>query len=249
MTLKIVITDIYYTMGKTAIITGANRGLGKAMTEELAQKGVKVIMVCRDKAKSEPVFSEFKNKGFDVELEIADMGDTNSIEEMAKRVKKRLSVIDIVINNAGLNVEDYSSTTIETIELETLQTTMNVNFYGVFWMCKMFVPLVKKSGDGRIVNFSSGLGMLTEPGMGPFPAYSISKTAVNAITTKLSSELKDTNVIVTSVDPGWVRTDLGGPDAELSIPEGIDTAIWLATAPASEIESGRFYKERKFLAW
>lgn len=236
-------------MNKTAIITGANRGLGKAMTENLAQKGFNVIMVCRDKTKALPVFSEFKDKGYAVELEIADMGNTDSIEAMAKRVKEHHSVIDVLINNAGINIEEYASTTIETIDLKTLQTTMNVNFYGIFWMCKMFVPLVKKSDDGRIINFSSGLGMLSEPDMGPFPAYSISKTAVNAITTKLSSELKESNVTVVSVDPGWVRTDLGGPEAELSIDEGIDTAIWLATAPANEIESGHFYKERKFLEW
>lgn len=235
-------------MSKTVIITGANRGLGKAMTEVLAKQGMKVIMVCRNIEKSKAVYNEFKSAGYDVELEQADMADTKSIEAMAERVKSRHKVIDVLINNAGLNVETME-TTIENIELETLQHTMNSNFYGIFWMCKMFVPLVKKADDGRIVNFSSGLGMLTEPGMGPFPAYSISKTAVNAITTKLSSELKDTNVIVSSVDPGWVRTDLGGPNAMLSIEEGIDTAIWLATAPAGELSSGRFYKERKFLEW
>jgi NAD(P)-dependent dehydrogenase (short-subunit alcohol dehydrogenase family) len=116
-------------------------------------------------------------------------------------------------------------------------------------MCKELIPLLKKSQSGRIINFSSGLGQLSVPRMGPFPAYSMSKTAVNALTKVLADEVKDSSIIVTSVDPGWVATDMGGPNAMLSIDEGIDTPFWLATAPASELHSGYFYKERKILDW
>ena len=126
---------------------------------------------------------------------------------------------------------------------------MNINLRGSLLMCSKFIPLIKKSESGRIVNFSSGLGELTPDRMGPFPSYSISKTAVNMLTKFLAAELKDDNVIVNSVDPGWVKTDMGGPNAMMEIPEGIDTPIWLATADSSELKSGFFYKERKIIDW
>ena len=113
----------------------------------------------------------------------------------------------------------------------------------------MFTKLVKKSDSGRIVNFSSGLGQLTVPRMGGIPAYSSSKTAINAITKILADELKDTNVIVTSTDPGWVKTDLGSDAAPLTIEEGMETPVWLATCDASELTSGEMYKEKKILGW
>ena len=116
-------------------------------------------------------------------------------------------------------------------------------------MCQKFLPLLTKAPKARIINFSSGLGQLTVPRMGYYPVYSISKTSVNAITKNLAFELEETNVKVFSVDPGWIRTRLGGSEAPLSIEEGIDTAIYLATEPINKLQTGEFYQERKILGW
>ncbi len=126
---------------------------------------------------------------------------------------------------------------------------MDINLRGTILMCKYFIPLLKKSDSGRIINFSSGLGQLSFLRTGPYPSYSISKTAVNAVTKILADELKNTKIMVFSVDPGWVKTDMGGPMAPLSIEEGIDTPVWLALAPEKELKSGYFYKERKIIEW
>jgi len=234
--------------GKTALITGANRGLGLAMSEKLAEAGATVIMASRDLKKGEEAAKTLKNKGFNVVAMQCDVEKLEDIENLHKEASKQFDKIDILINNAGINTEG-GDIKIENIDLALFEKIMNINLRGSLAMCKHFISLVKKSDSGRIINFSSGLGELTPGRMGPFPSYSISKTAVNMLTKFLAAELKDANVIVASVDPGWVKTDMGGPDAMLEISEGIDTPIWLATADASEIKSGFFYKERKIIDW
>ena len=234
--------------GKVVVITGANRGLGFAMSEKIASMGATVIMGCRDAQKGEESAQKLISKGLNVKSMKLDVGSTDSIDTFTQNLKKEYSVIDVLINNAAISNEP-GGTQIETIELAYYKQIMDTNVLGTLWMCRNLLPFLKKSTDARIVNFSSGLGQLTVPRMGPCPSYSISKTAVNAITKILADEVKDTQITVCSVDPGWVKTDLGGPNAMLEIPDGIDTPVWLATANKSEIVSGEFYKERKILGW
>lgn len=233
---------------KIILITGANKGLGRAMSQKFAEMGATVYMVCRNRERGEQAEKEFKMKNLDVILKLADMEKTETIERLTKEISSEQDRIDVLINNAGVNI-DKSDTRIENIPLELLEKTMNINFRGSLLMCQKFIPLLKKSKSGRIINFSSGLGQLTVPRMGFYPAYSISKTAVNAITKNLAHELQATNIMVFSVDPGWVRTDLGGPAAPLSIEEGIETPVYLATEPARNLISGEFYKEKEILGW
>lgn len=233
---------------KIALITGASRGLGFAMSEKLAELGVKVIMVCRNKDSGKIAFSRLKEKNLDVILKIADIESIDDIKNLHKEISSEFSYLDILINNAGVNLEN-ENITIESIDINTFQKVMDINLRGTILMCKYFIPLLKKSSSGRIINFSSGLGQLSFPRTGPYPSYSISKTAVNAVTKILADELKNTKIMVFSVDPGWVKTDMGGPAAPLSIEEGIDTPVWLATAPENELKSGYFYKERKIIEW
>jgi len=234
--------------GKKVIITGANRGLGKAMVAQLGRLGATVYMVCRDENRGKESCEELKGQGLDVKLKIADIGKLEDIMQIAKEITQETEVIDVLINNAGINI-DKSDTRISNITPETLDQTMDVNIRGPLFMCQQFLPLLEKAESGRIINFSSGLGQLTVPRMGYFPAYSISKTAINGLTKNLAHEVKDTNILVFSVDPGWVRTDLGGPQAPLSIEEGIQTPVFLATEPAENLHSGEFYKEKKVLGW
>jgi len=233
---------------KIILITGSNRGLGFGMSEKLAKMGATVVMVARNKNAGEASFKKLKEQNLNVILKLADVENITDIENLYKSVSSEFDHIDVLINNAGINPEP-PITTIETLDLKIFEKIMNVNLRGTIVMCKYFIPLLKKSASGRIINFSSGLGQLTPDRMGPYPSYSISKTAVNAVTKILADELKNTNILVFSVDPGWVKTDLGGPAAPLSIEQGIDTPVWLATEKPEKLKSGYFYKERKIIDW
>ncbi len=234
--------------GKTAVVTGANRGMGFAMSEKLAGLGAKVIMVCRSSKTGGEAVSKLKSKNLDVVLKTADVENPKDIEKLGREISEKFPLIDVLINNAGTNTEP-GEVTIETIDIALFEKIININLRGTILMCKYFIPMLKKSASGRIINFSSGLAQLSVPRMGPYPSYSISKTAVNAVTKLLADELKDTNILVFSTDPGWVKTDMGGPEAPLEIQEGIDTPIWLAIEDAGKLQSGYFYKERKILGW
>ncbi len=235
-------------MDKIALITGATRGLGFAMSEKLVTLGFKVIMACREEKTGKVSYERLKNKGLPVLFEICDVEKVSDIENLYSSVSKKIDHLDVLINNAGINIEP-PTTKIENIDLQLFEKIMNVNLRGSLYMCSKFIPLLKKSNDARIINFSSGLAHLSIPRMGPYPTYSISKTAVNQLTWFLAEELKNTTVKVFSVDPGWVKTDMGGPNAMLEIEQGIDTPIWLATEDASNLKSGFFYKERKIIPW
>lgn len=235
-------------MDKIALITGATRGLGFAMSEKLASLGFKVIMACRDEKTGMVSHKKLADKGLSVIFEVCDVEKISDIDNLYNSVSKKFDYLDVLINNAGINIEP-GSTKIENIDLKLFEKIMNVNLRGSLYMCSKFIPMLKKSKDARIINFSSGLGQLSVPRMGPYPTYSISKTAVNQLTWFLAEELKNTTVKVFSVDPGWVKTDMGGPNAMLEIHEGIDTPIWLATEDEKKLKSGFFYKERKILGW
>jgi NAD(P)-dependent dehydrogenase (short-subunit alcohol dehydrogenase family) len=234
--------------GRTAVVTGANRGMGFAVSEKLAGMGVLVIMACREKKTGVKAAAALKAKGLNVEFVECNVENIESINRAFTAVSKNHPVVDILVNNAGINSEPLD-TKIETINLKIFEKIMNTNLRGTLWMISKFLPLLKKSGDARIINFSSGLAQLSVPRMGPHISYSISKTAVNQLTWAFADHLKDTTVKIYAVDPGWVKTDLGGPNAMLEIPEGIDTPVWLATEDASKLKSGLFYKERKILPW
>ncbi|MBN1216819.1 MAG: SDR family NAD(P)-dependent oxidoreductase [Candidatus Lokiarchaeota archaeon] len=234
--------------GKTVIVTGANRGLGKAITHNLAKMGAFVYMVCRDPVMGKEVEKEFLEDNLNVKLKITDLEKIEDIGNLYNEIASEKDYIDILINNAGVNLEE-PDTRIDNLDMNILQRTMDINFRGLLYTCQKFLNLLIKAPEARIINFSSGLGQLTVPRMGYYPAYSISKTAVNALTKNLAFELKDTNVSVFSVDPGWVKTRLGGPEAPLEIKEGIDTTIFLSTERIANLQSGEFYKERKILGW
>ncbi|MBK8805521.1 MAG: SDR family NAD(P)-dependent oxidoreductase [Bacteroidales bacterium] len=238
----------YMSNKKTIIITGANRGLGLALTEKLAAEGNTIIMVCRDSENARKVFKSLQSAGLSVVIKYADIAIPQQIDTIFESIYNEFKSVDVLINNAAINI-DGEKTSLETLSLETIEKTFNTNIIGSMWMSKKALPLLKNAAEGRIINFSSGLGHLTVPRMGPFPAYSISKTAVNSLTHYLAEELKDTNISVVSVDPGWVRTDLGGPNAPLAIEEGIDTPYWLATVEKDKLENGKFYKEKSVITW
>ena len=158
----------------------------------------------------------------------------------------------MLVNNAGIfpdapSAGDHSLPSVFDVPLDAIRSAMDTNVYGPLLLCQALVPLMKKNGYGRIVNLSSGMGQLTYMN-GRCPAYRISKTSINALTRIVSEELKDENILVNSMCPGWVKTDMGGSGATREIPEGADTAVWLATLSDGS-PSGKFFRDRKEFEW
>jgi len=234
--------------GRVALVTGANRGIGRKLCEALGELGATVLMVCRNEQAGAEAEEELRERGMDVTLYLADMSSIDDIEALHEEVAAEFDRLDVLVNCAAVLLRGQD-TSIEDIQLPVLETTLAINFVGPLWMCKKFLPLLRRSDSGRIINFTSGLGRLSVKISGDYPAYTLTKTAINGLTHVLAAELADTDIIVASVDPGWVRTQMGGPNARISVDEGIDTPLWLATAEPEELESGRLYYKRHIVSW
>jgi len=229
---------------KTAIVTGANRGIGLEISRQLGQLGIKVIMTARNEEKGEAAYSQLKKEGLDVHFHALDVTNEESIQMLSLDVKDQYGALDILINNAGIFLDDKNS--ILDIDLDTVRKTMETNVYGPLRLSQVLAPLLKKSEDGRIVNVSSGMGAIEDLG-GWDPSYSLSKTALNVLTIQFADALRDSGVLVNSMCPGWVRTDMGGSSAPRSVEEGADTAVWLATGEVGR--TGLFFRDRKEISW
>jgi NAD(P)-dependent dehydrogenase (short-subunit alcohol dehydrogenase family) len=231
---------------KIAVVTGANRGIGFEICRQLAAKGIDVVLTSRDEAKGRMAVAQLRSQGLEIEFYQLDVTDTSGIQRLGGFLERKYGAADILVNNAGI-MADAKGTGMLGVQLQIIRTTMETNVYGPLILCQALIPLMRKKNYGRIVNISSGLGQLSEMG-GGMPAYRMSKTALNALTRTLAAELKGTNILVNSLCPGWVKTDMGGPNAVKTLAEGADTAVWLATLPDSGA-SGGFYRDRKAISW
>ena len=231
---------------KIAVVTGANRGIGFEICRQLAAKGISVVLTSRDETKGRMAVAQLRSQGLEIEFYQLDVTDTSGIQRLGGFLERQYGAADILINNAGI-MADAKGTGMLGVQLQIIRTTMETNVYGPLILCRELIPLMRKKNYGRIVNISSGLGQLSEMG-GGMPAYRMSKTALNALTRTLAAELKGTNILVNSMCPGWVKTDMGGPNAVKTLAEGADTAVWLATLPDGGA-SGGFYRDRKAISW
>ena len=165
---------------------------------------------------------------------------------MKKNFPGALQVVRVIkplLEKAGMGT---TRKTAENIPLMSVKQVMETNFYGPWRMIQVFLPLFLKSEEGRIINMSSGMGELKSL-TGKYPCYSLSKSSLNALTIMFSNELKEKGIKVNAMCPGWVKTDMGGPDAPRNVSEGADTAVWLATE--KEIPTGKFFRDRKEIDW
>ncbi len=222
---------------KTVLITGAYRGLGYAVGRQLSERGWEVILTARKRDEGSAAAAKLKNTSF-VELDITNK---SSVVRAAKGVSK----LDVLINNAGMIAEGDQD--ILTIQPELMARTIATNALGALRVSQAFVPHLLKSSGGRIVNVSSGAGQLSDTGTWS-PAYSASKTTLNAITCLLAAALKEKGIAVNSVCPGWCRTEMGGPSAPRSVEEGAAGIVWLA-ADAPQEKTGLFWRDKEVIAW
>ncbi len=226
-----------------ALVTGANRGLGREIARQLAALGHHVIVAGRDRDACAAVAAELVKAGGAASAHTLEVTSDASTARLRHDLEKEYGRLDVLVNNAGILPD--GGQTLATLPLELLQKTLDTNLFGVLRVSQGLLPLLKKSSQPRIVNLGSGLGQLADMGSGT-PAYRISKTALNAVTRILAAELKEAKV--NTVCPGWCHTDMGGPEAPRTPAQGADTAVWLATLPADG-PTGGFFRDRQAIAW
>ena len=231
---------------RIAVVSGANRGIGFEICRQLARRGVTVVLTSRSAAKGRAAVKALQDEGITVDYHLLDVTNAVGIKALAGYLAKRYGRLDILVNNAGVLLDPHGSR-ISDSRVQTYRETLETNLFGPLLLTQALLPLMSKNGYGRIVNLSSGLAQLAGMGAGS-PAYRISKTALNALTATLAAELSGSGILVNAVCPGWVRTAMGGPNAPVSVEEGADTAVWLATLPDNG-PNGGYYKERKLIAW
>ncbi len=227
------------------LVTGANKGIGKEVVRQLSKNNNNLIATGRDLHKITAAADELKLASghqsiFPVQL---DVTNTTQIQAAVDFAKKRFGHLDILINNAGIFNDQLNTCE---VSISAVEMAMNTNFYGPLRMSQAFLPLLKLSKAGRIINVSSKMGALTgmEPG---YAAYRISKTALNGLTANMAADLVKDNIKVFAVTPGWVKTDMGGPNAARTLLEGGQSVTWLVDA--ADAVSGRFYDTGQLLDW
>lgn len=236
-------------MKKIAVVTGANRGLGLALTEALAQRGFKVIMGIRNLEKAQKTLNTLKTKDLDIVPMKLDMSQEASIKSFVDGIRKEFGFVDVLINNAGVLIdsEDGGNLSLFKTKASTIQKTFTTNTLGPFLLTQQIFPLMKQEGYGRIVNVSSGMAQLSEK-QNASASYRLSKTALNMVTNLFASEVQGEDICVNSVSPGWVRTDMGGPNADRSLEQGIKGIVWAATLPKGG-PNGGFFRDGETISW
>jgi len=231
---------------RVVLISGGARSIGSGVARALAGQGHRVVITARDPERAEAAARELAEgtpgvvRGLGLEVT-----DDASIESVIASITAAEGRLDTLVNNAGL-VGGYDQRAAE-VALDQVRSVLDTNLFGAWRLTQAALPLLRRSESPRIVNVSSGMGQLAEMGQGAI-GYRISKVALNALTRVLANEERESGILVNTMCPGWVKTDLGGPNARRSIEEGADTAVWLATLP-DDGPTGGFFRDREPIPW
>lgn len=233
---------------KVALVSGASRGIGFETCRQLGRRGLRIVLTARNPQAGQRAAEKLASEGIEAHFGQLDVTDPDSIDACAREVGVSFGRLDVLVNNAGIMLDSSKrGASIFEAQAQILRQSFDTNTLGPLFLAKALVPLMRKNGYGRVVNVSSTMGQLAGMG-GAYPGYRISKTALNAVTVILARELEGTNILVNSVCPGWVRTNIGGPKAPRSPDEGADTIVWLATLPDGG-PSGKFFQDRREIDW
>jgi NAD(P)-dependent dehydrogenase (short-subunit alcohol dehydrogenase family) len=241
-----------------ALITGANKGIGFETARQLGERGVTVLLGSRDAQKGVAAVARLKAEGLDAHLIQLDVENPSHHAGAAEFIEKSYGRLDILVNNAGALFESAVEPELclaSCLPVDLYRRSFEVNFFQVVALTQTLLPLIKKSGRGRIVNVSSiiaSLSLQSDPDSPVYhvraPAYSISKTAMNSFTIQLAYELRDTPIKVNSAHPGWVKTDIGGGDAPMQVAAGAATPVALSLLPPDGPTGGFFHFDES-LPW
>ena len=223
-----------HSAGRVALITGANKGIGFETARQLGKLGITVLLGCRNKQRGEKATEILRGERINARAIVLDVTNQSTIDAAATEVERDFGKLDILVNNAGIIVE---RTTPSECQTENLRKTFETNVFGLFAVTKAFLPLIRKSEAGRIVNVSSGLGSLknmTDPQLmeNKFLAYSASKAAVNMLTVAFGRELRDTPIKINSAAPGYTATEMNNYSGHQTVEQGALASVRLATLPA-----------------
>ncbi|MGQ0627977.1 MAG: SDR family oxidoreductase [Phycisphaerales bacterium] len=242
------------TTPRIALITGGNKGLGLETARQLGRMGIEVLLGVRDAARGKGAVEALRKEGVAVRALALDVADPVSIEAAVASVKRDFGRLDILVNNAGV-MERVGEHVASAVSAAGLRRTFDTNFFGLVAVTQAFLPLLRSSPAGRIVNLTSILGSIAEhadPNSTiynvKFLGYDASKAAVNMFTNHLAHELRGTSIKVNAAHPGWVKTDMGGPDAPMDLADGAHTTVWLATLDENG-PSGGFYHKDVHMRW
>jgi NAD(P)-dependent dehydrogenase (short-subunit alcohol dehydrogenase family) len=231
-------------LGRVALVSGANRGIGLEVCRQLASAGWEVILGSRDPVKGERAAAPLLAQGLRIFPRQLDISDQSSVDALKSSVEADFGRLDALVNNAAILYDSWQR--VSTADLKVVLEAFETNTLGAWRMCEAFLPLLRRSGHARIVNVSSESGALASMGGGT-PAYSVSKIALNALTLMLASDLRSEKILVNSVCPGWVATDMGGSGGR-PIEEGARGIVWAATLP-DDGPTGGFYRDGRPLDW
>jgi NAD(P)-dependent dehydrogenase (short-subunit alcohol dehydrogenase family) len=223
---------------KIALVTGSNKGLGFETCLRLGQLGLTVILSARDLIKGQVAAKQLADKGLDVLFYQLDVSNQSNISRIALQIEQQFGRLDVLVNNAAILYDTWQKAV--DADLEVVNKALTTNLFGPWRLSQVCIPMMKRNKYGRIVNVSSGAGSLHYMGVGTPPAYSVSKAALNAFTRILAAELSGTGILVNSVDPGWVATDMGGRGGR-PVEEGAKGIIWAATLPDNGPTGGFFF--------
>lgn len=229
-------------MSAVALVTGANRGIGREVARQLARSGFRVLVGARDVEKGRRAVEEIIADGGNATAIEIDIASEASVAAARARVDDEFGRLDALVNNAAVLYDPHQRAL--DADLDRVREALDTNLFGTWQTTQALAPLIRRSEHGRIVNVSSGYGALNEMGAG-LPAYRLSKVTLHALTRMWAAELP--GVLVNAVCPGWVATDMGGPGGR-PVADGAAGIVWAATLP-DDGPTGGFFRDQSPIAW
>jgi NAD(P)-dependent dehydrogenase (short-subunit alcohol dehydrogenase family) len=237
------------TTTRIALVTGANKGIGKEIARQLGRRGLTVLVAARDEDRVRATVDELAGEGLDARPVQLDVTDPESVAAAAKQIESEHGRLDVLVNNAGIVAERGGASP------EAFQKTFQTNVIGVHTVTAALLPLLRKGSEARVVNLSSELGSLalladptSEPAAVPLFAYNSSKAALNVLTVMFANQVRDEGIKVNAVSPGYCATDMNDHQGHLTPAQGASVAVRLATVPADG-PTGEFHGQDGVLPW
>jgi NAD(P)-dependent dehydrogenase (short-subunit alcohol dehydrogenase family) len=229
---------------RSAVVTGGNRGIGLEVGRQLGRDGFSVILGSRDPAKGAEAAERLRSEGLTADARSLDVADPGSVAEFGAELERDHESLDVLVNNAAGFYDTWESGV--GADLDVVRDAFETNVLGAWRTTQACLPLLRRSRSARIVNVSSGGGALTDMGGGS-PAYRVSKTALNALTRILAAELRGDRILVNSVCPGWVATDMGGSGGR-PVEDGAASVMWAVRIP-DDGPTGGFFRDGRRIDW